>query len=43
VRAVARIRKPRKPTKPTRSSQRKRMDSKTKRGQIKALRGSVDD
>lgn len=28
----------RKPTKPTRSSQRKRLDSKTKRGQIKSMR-----
>lgn len=33
--------KKRKPTKPTRSSQKKRMDSKTKRGNIKALRGRV--
>lgn len=30
--------KPRKATKPTRSSQRKRLDSKTKRGQIKSTR-----
>ncbi|WP_414529375.1 alternative ribosome rescue aminoacyl-tRNA hydrolase ArfB [Nodularia chucula] len=28
----------RKPTKPTRSSQKKRLDSKTKRGQIKSMR-----
>lgn len=35
--------KPRKPSKPSRSSQRKRLDSKTKRGQIKTLRGNVDD
>lgn len=33
--------KPRKPSKPSRSSQRKRLDSKTKRGHIKALRGNV--
>ena len=33
----------RKPTKPTRSSQRKRLDSKSKRGEIKALRGRVTD
>lgn len=35
--------KARKPTKPTRSSQKKRMDSKSKRGQTKALRGRVTD
>ncbi|MBD2500614.1 alternative ribosome rescue aminoacyl-tRNA hydrolase ArfB [Anabaena azotica] len=33
----------RKPTKPTRSSQRKRLDSKTKRGQIKSTRKQVID
>ncbi|NDJ25425.1 aminoacyl-tRNA hydrolase [Nostoc sp. B(2019)] len=33
----------RKPTKPTRSSQKKRLDSKTKRGQIKSTRGQVID
>jgi ribosome-associated protein len=31
----------RKPTKPTRSAKRKRMDSKTKRGQLKALRSNI--
>lgn len=31
----------RKPTKPTRSSQRKRLNSKTKRGQIKSMRRQV--
>jgi ribosome-associated protein len=31
----------RKTTKPSRSAQRKRMDSKTKRSQVKALRGNV--
>lgn len=35
--------KPRRPTRPTRSSQRKRVDSKTQRGRIKALRGRVDE
>mgnify|MGYP005850146083 CR=1 FL=1 len=35
--------KPRKPSKPTRSSQRKRLDSKRKRSQIKTLRGRVAD
>jgi len=34
---------PRLPTKPTRSSQRRRVDSKVKRGRVKALRGRVDD
>lgn len=38
--AIARP-KPRKPSKPTRSSQRKRLESKTKRSQIKAMRGNV--
>ncbi|WP_193199041.1 alternative ribosome rescue aminoacyl-tRNA hydrolase ArfB [Nostoc sp. MG11] len=33
----------RKPTKPTRNSQKKRLDSKTKRGQIKSTRGQVID
>ena len=33
----------RKPTKPTRSSRLKRLDSKIKRGRIKALRGRVTD
>ena len=35
--------KPRKPTKPTRSSQRKRLDDKSKRGEIKAARRNIDD
>ncbi|XWK91654.1 MAG: alternative ribosome rescue aminoacyl-tRNA hydrolase ArfB (plasmid) [Phormidium sp.] len=35
--------KPRKKSKPTRSSQRKRLDSKTKRSQIKTMRGKVVD
>ncbi|MBW4451155.1 MAG: aminoacyl-tRNA hydrolase [Spirirestis rafaelensis WJT71-NPBG6] len=33
----------RKPTKPTRSSQKKRLDSKTKRSMIKSNRGRVTD
>ncbi|HEY9628544.1 MAG TPA: alternative ribosome rescue aminoacyl-tRNA hydrolase ArfB [Coleofasciculaceae cyanobacterium] len=37
------VAKPRKPSKPTRSSQRKRLDSKTKRSQIKTLRGKIAD
>lgn len=35
--------KPRRATKPTRSSKRKRLDSKTKRGSTKQLRGKVRD
>lgn len=34
---------PRKPSQPTRSSQRKRLDSKTRRSQIKSMRGKVTD
>jgi ribosome-associated protein len=33
----------RRPTKPTRSSQRRRLDSKTRSGQVKALRGKVHE
>ena len=33
--------KKRRPTKPTKSSQRKRMDKKSKRGKVKQLRGKV--
>jgi ribosome-associated protein len=43
VKSVAIVPKRRKPSKPTRSSQRKRLDSKSKRGQIKAARGKVED
>lgn len=43
IRSAVVIPKRRKPSKPTRSSQRKRLDSKSKRGQIKALRGKVTD
>ncbi len=35
--------KKRRPTKPTRGSQQKRLNSKTRRGQTKALRGRVTD
>ncbi|WP_068544764.1 alternative ribosome rescue aminoacyl-tRNA hydrolase ArfB [Thalassotalea crassostreae] len=38
---VTKIVKTRRPTKPTKSSQRKRMDSKNKRGQLKSTRGRV--
>lgn len=43
VDGVAMVPKKRRPTKPTRSSQRKRVDSKVKRGQVKAMRGKVTD
>jgi ribosome-associated protein len=33
----------RKPTKPSRSAQNRRIDNKTKRGEIKALRGNIAD
>ncbi|RLT89773.1 MULTISPECIES: alternative ribosome rescue aminoacyl-tRNA hydrolase ArfB [unclassified Ketobacter] len=39
LRSVTVVQKPRKPTKATRSSQRKRVDSKVRRGRTKALRG----
>ena len=39
IKSVGVVRKTHKATKPTRSSQTKRMDSKTKRGNIKAMRG----
>lgn len=41
VDSVAVLPAARRPTKPSRSSQRRRMDSKTKSGQTKALRGKV--
>lgn len=43
IRSVAVVQKARQATKPSRSSQRKRVDSKTKRGQVKSLRGRVTD
>lgn len=43
IRGAMVVAKPRKPSKPTRSSQRKRLDSKSKRSQIKTLRGKVTD
>jgi ribosome-associated protein len=42
LQAAGATRKRRKPTKPTRSSQQKRVDSKTKRGQLKSQRGRVE-
>jgi ribosome-associated protein len=43
IRSVAVSRKKRKPTRPTRSSQKKRLDSKTRRGAVKLTRGKVID
>jgi len=40
--SVAVPRKKRKPTKPTMGSKQRRIDSKTRRGQLKGLRGRVD-
>ncbi|RTL50605.1 MAG: aminoacyl-tRNA hydrolase [Rhodocyclaceae bacterium] len=37
------VARPRRATKPTRNAQRRRMDSKTRRGQVKALRGRVSE
>jgi len=37
------VRKTRRPTRPTKGSQKRRVDSKTRRGKIKALRGKVRD
>lgn len=37
------VQKKRKPTRPTKASQRRRLDSKSKRGQTKRLRRSLDD
>jgi ribosome-associated protein len=43
IKSVAVLPRKRKPTKPTRSSQRKRLDSKIKRGQLKSIRGQIED
>jgi ribosome-associated protein len=39
--ATARVKK-RKPTRPTRAARQRRLDGKTRRGRLKALRGKVD-
>ncbi|MFQ3788938.1 alternative ribosome rescue aminoacyl-tRNA hydrolase ArfB [Halomonas sp. A29] len=41
IQEAVKTRKARKPTKPTLGSKRRRMDSKTKKGQTKSLRGKV--
>ena len=43
VQGVAVTRKKRLPTRPSRTAKKKRMDSKTKRGQLKSLRGKVEN
>jgi ribosome-associated protein len=43
IKSVAVSPKKRKPTKPTRSSQKKRLDSKTRRGDVKLARARVTD
>ena len=43
IAAAAFIPRTRRATKPTRNSQRRRVDSKTQRGKVKALRGRVGD
>ena len=40
--AATKVQKKRKPTKPTRGSQKRRVDSKNKRGKIKSLRKKID-
>lgn len=42
IKSVTVIQKKRKPTKPTRNSQKRRMDSKKKHGNIKKMRGKVN-
>ena len=42
IRSVTFIQKKRQATKPTKASQKRRMDSKTKRGKTKLLRGKVN-
>ena len=42
VKGVTTVPKKRRPTRPTKGAKRRRMDSKTKRGQLKSLRGKVD-
>ena len=41
IQAAAAVAKPRRATKPSRSAQRRRVDGKVQRGQVKALRGKV--
>ncbi len=43
IKSIVVLKRKRKPTKPTRSSQKKRLDSKSKRAQIKSMRGLITD
>ncbi len=43
IRGATQVQKARKATRPTRSSKKRRMDNKTRRGRIKALRGKVSE
>jgi ribosome-associated protein len=43
IRIALRPEKPRVATRPTMASKRRRVDQKTQRGQIKAMRGKVSD
>jgi ribosome-associated protein len=43
IKSITLIAPKRKPTKPSRSVKGRRMDSKTKRGQLKALRGNITE
>jgi ribosome-associated protein len=42
IRSAITVPKPRRPSRPTRSSQNRRLERKSKRGQIKAARGKVE-
>ena len=42
LKSIATTKKKRRPTKPSRAAKKRRMDSKTKRGKQKSLRGRVD-
>ena len=42
IRRAAHTEKPRKATRPTRASKKRRVDNKTRRGQLKSLRSKVD-
>ncbi|MFY9142014.1 alternative ribosome rescue aminoacyl-tRNA hydrolase ArfB [Sulfuricurvum sp.] len=42
IKSVTVVQKKRRPTKPTKNSQKRRMDSKTKHGNIKKMRGKVN-
>ena len=43
IKNATQVQKARRPTKPSRSSQTKRMDSKSRRGAVKSLRGKITD